>query len=348
MKLFKRHIMLGLLSVVMLTASAESWRLLCIGNSYSRDAVEKYLYPLVVADGDDIRIVNIFKTGASLVDTYGTIVGDSIYPESHHIVDGVWSARYNVTAAALLNDEWDFISIQQNSFNSGYYNTFSNIPAILQEIKERTNGHGEVLYHQTWSYAQNSPLLEPYEGSAEVMYSRIAECTLKLSEKYPNLGRIVPAGTAIQNCRLNYSLPNELTCDGVHLDSLGCFTAACVWYETITGRDVRQNTYMPRALTHGAIQQAKISAHNAMLSPFSTTSGIETLIADPQNTFVIQRDGDAIRFEPKSEIATRLAIYSTDGLKLYDKTLGGTHLLTLPKGIYLVRIGNTLIRKISL
>ncbi len=51
---------------------------------------------------------------------------------------------------------------------------------------------------------------------------------------------VIPAGTAIQNARTS-SQGDTYTRDGYHLEqTYGRFTAACVWFEKLFGKDVRK------------------------------------------------------------------------------------------------------------
>lgn len=60
---------------------------------------------------------------------------------------------------------------------------------------------------------------------------------------------LVPAGMAIQNARTS-ALGDSLNRDGFHLNYIyGRYTAACTWFEAITGKSVIGNTYTPKGIT---------------------------------------------------------------------------------------------------
>ena len=83
---------------------------------------------------------------------------------------------------------------------------------------------------------------------------------------------LVPAGTAIQNARTS-ALGDSLNRDGFHLNYIyGRYTAACTWFEAITGKSVIGNTYTPKGITPQQKSIAQKAAHAAVKKPFEVTT----------------------------------------------------------------------------
>ena len=76
-----------------LPLSAKVIRVLAIGNSFSQDAVEQYLYELAHAQGDSLVIGNAYIGGCSIDRHYTNLVKDSALYAYRKIVGGVRSER---------------------------------------------------------------------------------------------------------------------------------------------------------------------------------------------------------------------------------------------------------------
>lgn len=69
------------------------------------------------------------------------------------------------------------------------------------------------------------------------------------------------------------SLGDSFDRDGFHLNTTyGCYTAACAWYEAISGNNVEDNAYIPSAVSVKEAEIARKAAHNAVANPYSVTS----------------------------------------------------------------------------
>ena len=83
---------------------------------------------------------------------------------------------------------------------------------------------------------------------------------------------IIPAGTAIQNLREN---GNDETLgastDGLHLNTLGKYTAGLTWFAKITGKSIDDITYTPSDAVTEKLTLIKQSVNNAIINPDSVT-----------------------------------------------------------------------------
>ena len=240
-------------------------RVLAIGNSFSEDAVEQYLYELAAAQGDSLVIGNAYIAGCSIDRHYDNLRGDSALYTYRKIIGGVKAKHNGVTLRSIIQDEqWDVISLQQASHLSGIVTSYTNLPLLKRLVQSyTTNLHVQFVWHMTWAYADDftSDRFKPYNYSQSRMYHNIISSMLNV---LPSVGirRIIPSGTAIQLMR--HRMGNVLNRDGYHLSyTLGRYTAACTWCEFLTGRNVDGNKYWPATITEQEAQTCQQEAHEA-------------------------------------------------------------------------------------
>lgn len=251
-------------------------KILAIGNSFSEDALETNLYDLAKAKGIKVIIGNLYIGGASLA-THKSNAEKTTPIYSYRKVgeDGVKTTRANISLnLAILDEEWDYISFQQASPNSGQLETVqADLPAVYNYAKSLAkNPNVKYVYHQTWAYAQNSSYnaFENYNKDQLTMYNAIMNVSQKVKEIVP-IDIIVPVGTAIQNARTSALGESFNVADGYHLNTLGKYIAASTWFETIFGESVVGNNYKG-GLSAFEVLVAQNAAHLAVLKPHEITS----------------------------------------------------------------------------
>ena len=241
-------------------------KVLAIGNSFSQDAIEQYLYELAHAQGDSLVIGNAYIGGCSIDRHYTNLIKDSALYAYRKVVGGVRSEQKKVTLKHIIRDEqWDIISLQQASQHSGIPTSFQNLPLLKRLVESyTTNLHVEFVWHMTWAYAEDcqSKKFEPYDYKQRQMYSAIVSTMLGVMPAIGN-PRIVPSGMAIQLVR--HRLGDILCRDGMHLSyTLGRYTAACTWCEFLTGKIVDGNPYYPEGISEVEAQICQEEAHEAI------------------------------------------------------------------------------------
>lgn len=261
---------------LVLSLHGKEIKVLAIGNSFSDDALEHYLYQIGAANGDTIIIGNLAIGGASLELHYNHSLNNAPTYSYRKIVDGTRTITGNATLEQGLKDEeWDFISLQQVSQNSGLYDTFfPYLPRLINYINKNVqNTDFQLVLHMTWAYAADSshPGFSNYERDQETMYNAIVENVNRVASEM-EIPVIVPAGTAIQNARTS-KLGDTLTSDGFHLEgTYGKYTASCAWYETLTGKCVVGTPYKPDGISDVEAFIAQASAHFAVINPNKVTN----------------------------------------------------------------------------
>ena len=102
------------------------------------------------------------------------------------------------------------------------------------------------------------------------MYEAIVSAARK-ALKDNDFDVLVPSGTAIQNARTSY-VGDKFNRDGYHLElNYGRYTAACTWFEAISGRSVVGNSYAPDSVDDGKKAVAQNAAHLAVRHPYRVT-----------------------------------------------------------------------------
>jgi hypothetical protein len=251
-------------------------KILAIGNSFSEDAIEHYLYGLAKAGGYKVIIGNLYIGGAPLALHWKNAQGDSAAYEYRKITLDGNKARFPKTsiAKALADEQWDYISFQQSSPNSGLYETYVEpLPLLFNYVKQRaSNPKVKYVFHQTWAYAQNSTHsgFASYDKDQLKMYQSITATTKKVMKLAP-FNLLVPVGTAIQNARTSF-IGDHMCRDGYHLNLyIGRYTASCVWYEAIFRESVIGNAYVPDKVSEQEAAVGQTAAHKAIKRPYKIT-----------------------------------------------------------------------------
>lgn len=248
------------------SASAKLIRVLAIGNSFSEDAVEQYLFELARAQGDSLIIGNAYIPGCSIDRHYANLLGDSALYEYRKVVGNIKYERKRRTLKNIICDEqWDIISLQQASRLSGIPTSYGNLGRLKRMVANyATNLHVQFVWHMTWAYAKTfeSANFKAYGYNQHTMYSSIVSAMLNVLPDV-DIHRIIPSGIAIQLMR--YQMGDILNRDGFHLSlTIGRYTAACTWCEFLTGKSVEGNKYRPGTLTEEEAQTCQQSAHEAV------------------------------------------------------------------------------------
>lgn len=313
-------------------------KILAIGNSFSQDAVEQYLYDLAKAAGIEVIIGNMYIGGCDLDKHYANLQSDAAAYEYRKVVAGEKKNRTGVRLSEALTDEpWDYISLQQASGKSGKYDTYAILPQLIGGITAKVP-EASLIWHQTWAYAagSNHESFPAYGKDQITMYNAIVSSARRAMTDNSSLKLMVPSGTAIQNARTTY-VGDVFNRDGYHLEvTYGRYTAACTWFEALFGIDVTTTTYAPSTVNDEMAAIARLSAHRAVAVPDRITTiteyatpavkegdltspvyvdfGPNSVSSTPWNNFTT--------FEPS---ATHVWLRDTDGnfVKTGIKILGG-------------------------
>ena len=240
--------------------------MLCIGNSFSWDAVEQELVPLCDAKHIDVEIHNLYYGGCSLRQHAEFLLKDTA-AYGHRVCTNACPRIIKDTITlrqALRDGEYDFISLQQASHDSGIKASYEPWLSMLIDTVRHYQPNAQLCWMQTWAYSRDAhhPAYILYQCNQQVMWDSIQACTKTLTANHSPL-TVIPCGLAIQNARQT-KLGDTMCRDGYHLNyTYGRYTAACVWYEIITGLDVRRNKYRNPAMNLSQRRLSQRSAHRA-------------------------------------------------------------------------------------
>ena len=214
--------------------------ILSIGNSFSHDA-QRYLHDIAKADGENIQSFNLYIGNCSMSSHYRNMLSqDKVYSLE---MNGV-STGFKVSLdEALLNRDWDVITLQQVSLQSPNYDTYQPYLDGLVEHIKRFVPKAKIAVHQTWAYEQGSPRLTEKMG-----YSDYKDMLCDIVKAYQ---------TAADHIGADYLIPSgevfgamlESGIEKVHRDTfhaglgLGRYALGLIWYKTLTGNDVLENTF---------------------------------------------------------------------------------------------------------
>ena len=260
-------------------------RILCIGNSFSWDAVEQELVPLCDAKGVEVEIHNLYYGGCSLQQHAQFMLKDTA-AYSHRVCTNNQSPiPHRQTRVildtislkqALKDGQYDFISFQQASHDSGIRDSYEPWLSMLIDTVQAYQSSAQLCWMQTWAYSQDAthPAYPRYHNKQQEMWDSIQSCTQYVKEIVNREMRkpenremkkwlLIPCGKAIQFGRQT-KLGDTFCRDGYHLNyTYGRYTAACVWYEMITRKDVRFNSARHPEMTRRQQRIAQECAHKA-------------------------------------------------------------------------------------
>ncbi len=235
--------------------------MLCIGNSFSWDAVEQELVPLCDEKNVQVEIHNLYYGGCSLQQHAEFLLKDTA-AYSHRVCTNAEPRVIKDTISlrqALQDGDYDYISLQQASHDSGIRSSYEPWLFMLIDTVRAYQPNARICWMQTWAYSQDAkhPNYPRYHNNQQEMWDSIMACT-------PKQLPVIPCGAAIQLARQT-KLGDSLCRDGYHLNYVyGRYTAACVWYEMITGKDVRCNRYKNAQMTRKQRRLTQKSAHKAV------------------------------------------------------------------------------------
>lgn len=251
-------------------------RVLGIGNSFTEDAME-YLYHIADDYGVEEIILGYLYIGGSPLSTHVEMIETEARDYRYYDnTKGYWAYHSSYTIEqGITEQEWDLISIQQASYDSGRAETYNDdITTLIDYIFEHArNKNVRIMWHMTWAYqaTSNHTGFVNYDNDQMTMYNAIlgaVETKIVPDERFDV---IIPSGTAIQNVRTSY-IGDTLTRDGFHLSyDQGRYIAGLTWFQEITGFSLNDLMYKPEGVTETDQQAIIEGVNNAVETPFEIT-----------------------------------------------------------------------------
>lgn len=214
-------------------------KVLSIGNSFSQDA-QRYLHGIAKVDGINIRAANLYIGGCSLDMHFRNMLSkrDAYSLE----INGEATGFYVSLDQALLSQGWDYITLQQASHFSNNYKTYQPYLNEIASYVRKMCPKAKILIHETWAYEQDSDKLK------NMGYANAEDMSRDVQQSYGRAATDIGADGIIASG----SLFRDILSSGIsriHRDTfhvsygLGRYALGLLWYKTITGNSVMNNTF---------------------------------------------------------------------------------------------------------
>lgn len=210
--------------------------ILSIGNSYSQDA-QRYLHQIAASEGVELKTYNLYIGGCPLSAHYRNMLSEK---PAYSLGMNGQEVGFTVSLKdALLNREWDVITVQQASHFSTDYKMYQPYLHKLVEYIRLCAPQAKIYIQQTWAYEQDSPRLNEKMGYTDQkdMFNDLKKA-YDQAYRDENLDGIIPSGAVLQAL-----LRNGI--EKVHRDTfhaslgLGRYALGLIWYKVLTGNDIQ-------------------------------------------------------------------------------------------------------------
>ena len=214
--------------------------ILSIGNSFSQDA-QRYLHRIAKADGYAINTFNLYIGGCPLSLHYRNMLSEE---RAYTLEMNGESTGFKISLKeALLNRDWDIVTVQQVSGKSPCYATYQPYLDNIVEYVRHCVPKAKIAIHQTWAYEQDSQRLNielGYKNHID-MFNDI-KVSYEKAAKETNADFIIPSGEVFQ--KLIASGIEKVHRDTFHASyGLGRYALGLLWYAILTGNDIKSNTF---------------------------------------------------------------------------------------------------------
>ena len=222
-------------------------KVLSIGNSFSQDA-QRWLHQCAASVGVDLTCVNLCIGGCSLARHWQNV--QSGEPAYEYEVNGCFE-RKAALVATLQEEDWDVVTIQQVSGDSGRPQSYLPELPWLAEVIRRECPKATLYLQQTWGYEYGSdhPAMKPYNCDDHEMFRRVRD-GYDMAAKLVD-AKLIPSGEVVYRTR---QLPRfdvrqggeSLHRDGFHLSLVyGRDAAAITWLAPLCGVDPMVVNFIP-------------------------------------------------------------------------------------------------------
>ncbi len=213
--------------------------ILSIGNSFSQDA-QRYLHRIAKADGVELNTFNLYIGGCPLSLHYRNMKSEE---RAYTLEMNGESTGFKVSLKdALLNRDWDIVTIQQASLKSPDYETYQPYLNEIVDFIKQCVPKTKIAVHQTWAYEQGSQMLN---GIGYIEHTRMFEDVKASYQKGfedVKADMIIPSGEVLQ--RLIASGIEKVHRDTFHLSfGLGRYAVGLLWYAVLTGNNIKSNVF---------------------------------------------------------------------------------------------------------
>ena len=268
--------------------------ILMIGNSFCYYYVEE-LCGIAKADGYELNVANLYKSGAALSEHYNSYQQDTKIATLYLTTSQKrreWGPHTFKEALEFANErlggDWDVISLQGNSYYAWLgdleQHTSKNLPyaKTLYDYIRETHPEASLYWHQMWAYEVGYNQGE--NKQVKTIEHRTSMYEIRKAASYAVAEatgvRIMPTGDAWEIARRNELIGTTLCQrksinggegDYYHDGDIGGgqYLNACVWYEVLMGKSCIGNTWRPTYdLSEEKIAILQAAAHEAVAAVY--------------------------------------------------------------------------------
>lgn len=257
-------------------------KILAIGNSFSDDTME-YVYQIAQDLGVEDMVLGILYIGGCTLDTHWSCASEQkpAYEYRRNTGSGWQTTVDTKMSTALIDENWDYVTIQQASPESGNPDSFAHLDELIAFVRERVPKTTQLYWNMTWAYQGDCENTQfgLYDYDQMKMYTAITQTAQQKIAPLEAFTALIPTGTAVQNVRTSF-LGDTLTRDGYHMNyEIGRYVVGLTLVRTLLELPIDQVTYRPDGVTEEMQKVAIEAAENAAQNPYTITES--TYIEQP-------------------------------------------------------------------
>lgn len=227
-------------------------KVLAIGHSYAVNSTE-YIWSIANQMGENIEIHTLYHAGCSIkrhVENYET--GRLDY---YLYKNGKTDFEYVDIKSVLKAKQYDVITFQESPEGSVSFTSYKDDLGKLQSYVRKHQPNAQFMIHQTWAFSVETLRGEgdygtPGYGTSKEHFADIEDAYNSAAEFLGGV-KIIKSGQAVELAKDAFNFgaaikDNEsLYADTIsHLSDIGKYLTACVWVETLLGKDVRTTEFL--------------------------------------------------------------------------------------------------------
>lgn len=259
-------------------AKSDTLRLFLIGNSFSRNAAR--FLPQLAEEGQHPLVIGRAEIGGCSLQKHWELA-----EAAEKNPDDPKGKPYNGKSLRMLLSEgkWDVVTIQQNSMNSGYVESYLPYARKLHDFIQSIQPQARVVFHQTWAYRSDSKDFTLIESGLNARNAK--EMWKKLHKAYYSVAsaigmEVIPVGDAFRKAskgekayradrNFDFSNPvypalpdqtyslhtgyywtenEKLNFDSHHANEAGCYLGGLVWYTFLFEDSPVKLTFTPEGV----------------------------------------------------------------------------------------------------
>lgn len=290
-------------------------RILFIGNSFTKDAVEHLPGMLRAAGLDKVKMTHMYYGGRTVPEYNNGFASVSDY-RCYECAPGAtgWTELMNKTIKEVAaSDKWDIVTIQEHTGKVNAWSWSSTqkeaLQGLINNVKSTQTGAMPkfcYILSQAYgdpaivNYSQQTVIVNNFGSSQADMYAAIVAQGRRVMDEV-SFDEVIATGTVLQNLRTS-KLRNamDLTRDGYHMDyGISRYAASCAVFEkligpafggvTLDGNTFRYTTSNSTAgsystpVTDANAPIALQAARYALATPFAVTDMSDIAQEKPDN-----------------------------------------------------------------